>query len=344
MLNSLRKKTLQLTQESYTSIKAGIRLEKLYVLNEGSKDFLVKLATCRASKKNKSSVWFDIFKNNRIFEAIEGSSFCMAQCPIGVEPKIKADEDFPDLQDDRSALERLMGMSFFIGITEVTQSLYETVMKKNPSWFQAANPIAKRRSALYPFSKEHPVESVTWFDAVYFCNELSGLKGLEKCYKIDNISYISRLDRSEKEGIQFADVVYYPTKNGYRLPTRSEWMYAARAGTENKWAGTDSREALESYAVYGFPNRVSASTMPVGTKKPNEWGIYDMSGNVAEWCWDEVLDTESPKKKLKKVFCGVGTWETDIDSPEDLYIRRSSMQDPDLSTNTIGFRIVRNAY
>ncbi|MDR1858566.1 MAG: formylglycine-generating enzyme family protein [Treponema sp.] len=192
---------------------------------------------------------------------------------------------------------------FWMGKYEVTQEQYEEVMGTNLSYFTTAvdgeNPARR------------PVEGVDWYDAVEFCNRLSEKEGLTPYYIIDkntrDPNWVPQRDVDE-DYYYDSDYYYYgiwqvtrnTSANGYRLPTEAQWEYACRAGTTTpfnfhngtswgtKQITTDQANFDGTSNLYnGSPAGVyRARTMPVGSFAPNAWGLYDMHGNVAEWCWD----------------------------------------------------------
>jgi formylglycine-generating enzyme required for sulfatase activity len=219
---------------------------------------------------------------------------------------------------------------FFLGETTVTQELFEKVMGFNPSYHQGKE---------YPKSKRRPVENVTWFDALIFCNKLSVRLGKKPYYNISNVEYGQK---KESEHIRNALVTINPRSNGFRLPLEKEWEYASKAGTNNRWSGTDDRDKLGEYASF-YDEKKDRSQQPYKTQvvkslKPNEWGFFDMSGNVEEWCWDEYkLENRSNKREFR-VTRG-GNYESSFRN-----VRSDSRQPRFFDTyfEHMGFRIASN--
>jgi len=189
------------------------------------------------------------------FVRIEGGEFRMGS----------PDHDLA-AEDDEKPQHRVRISPFLLGVTEVTQAQYVAVMGTNPSHF-CKDGGGKDRVAGQATDR-FPAEQVSWLDAVAFCNALSKRDGLKAYYDIAG------------------DNVRVPSAKapGYRLPTEAEWEYACRAGATTEFSFGDDPRELKQYAWYG-PNS-SGTTHVVGQKAPNGFGLYDMHGNVWEWCWD----------------------------------------------------------
>jgi formylglycine-generating enzyme required for sulfatase activity len=193
---------------------------------------------------------------------------------------------------------------------------------------------------------EHPVIHVSWYDAVEYCNYLSRKEGLTPAYMIDK----SRKDpnnESSYDDIKWS-ITWNKNANGYRLPTEAEWEYASGGGASNrtKWSGTNSESSPGNYAWY-FSNSGN-KTHPVGIKEPNSLGLYDMSGNVWEWCWDWYGDYSSssqtnptgPSSGSYRVLRG-GSWRSSGATSCRVAYRGDNL--PSNRNVNLGFRLVRNA-
>jgi formylglycine-generating enzyme required for sulfatase activity len=221
---------------------------------------------------------------------------------------------------------------FRMGKYPVTQAQYEEVMGENPSYF--TTPASTETSTV-----NRPVEAVTWYDAVEFCNKLSEKEGLTPVYTITG--------RTPETGypIEDATVTANWSRNGYRLPTEAQWEYACRAGTTTAY----NTGATISDDTGWYSSNSGARTHSVGEKPANEWGLYDMHGNVYEWCWDWYSSTyysSSPAQNPTGPVSGInrvergGSWTSDSQSLRSAY---RDYLDPSYVSAALGFRIVRPA-
>ena len=199
----------------------------------------------------------------------------MVRVPAG-EFMMGALEDDEDAWDEERPRHKVtLTRDFMIGKYAVTQALWQRVMGSNPSRFIGPN---------------RPVEMVSWFDVVSFCNKLSEQEGLTPAY--DGLGDYQAGDDQNMDEDEIASLSAGITCNwnakGYRLPTEAEWEYSARGGEYHKYAGSDDVDEVAWY----YDNS-GWESHPVGQKKPNGFGLYDMSGNVWEWVWDRFGDYSS---------------------------------------------------
>ena len=200
---------------------------------------------------------------------------------------------------------------FEMSVTEITERQFRM--------------FRRYKTNMYAANDSMPIILMNWTDVAEFCNDLSMRFGLSKCYE----EYFWKCDFS---------------KNGFRLPTEAEWEYACRAGTKTDYY-TGGTEADLSRAGWYRGNSLER-LHPVGQKEPNAFGLYDMTGNLFEWCndWfgiyagpDSVKDPTGPKIGSNRVLRG-GSWYNNS------YSCRSSYRlfgDPDNRRSYVGFRIVR---
>ncbi|MDR1986060.1 MAG: formylglycine-generating enzyme family protein [Treponema sp.] len=203
---------------------------------------------------------------------------------------------------------------FYMGKYEVSQEEYEAVMGTNPSYFKG---------------DRFPVERVTWFDAVQYCNDRSIKEGLTPAYTIDG-----------------ERVIWNQKAKGYRLPTEGEWEYACRAGAATAFSMGDTIDPeVSNYdGTYSYANRsfgiYRQRTTAMGSFPANPWGLYDMHGNVYEWCWDEYAAYGSTDWVPNRRIVRGGSWYS---APQYLRSANRVRMSPYTRTSYVGFRVVRTA-
>jgi formylglycine-generating enzyme len=225
-------------------------------------------------------------------------------------------------------------LDFYIGKYEITQKEWVAIMGSNPSEFKGNN---------------LPVENVNWYECVEYCNKRSLKEGLKPYYTIDK-------NKKDPNNDNDSDIIKWivtinERANGYRLPTEQEWEYAAVGGQMSKnytysgsnnidkvawyWCNSGDKNLTSTNWAWNTIQSNHCKTKPVGSKNPNEIGLYDMSGNVREWCWNwKSKDVEVKGRAWKG-----GAWAGGDYVSEPSFLRYYT---PDVPSNDLGFRVCRS--
>ncbi len=221
--------------------------------------------------------------------------------------------------DDEKPAHRVRVDGFLMDAYEVTQESYQRMTGKNPS--KSKGP-------------DKPVERVSWYKAaVLYCNMRSAREELKPCYDM------------QTGKCNF-------NASGYRLPTEAEWEYACRAGKSTKYGFGSSESQLPKYAW--SKQNSGKTTHPVGKKTPNDWGLYDMHGNVMEWCHDRYSEdyyhkspSDNPAGPASGDECVLrgGSWSSSAESCRAAvrYSETPRFADACFGSDNYGFRCVRSA-
>ncbi|MHC6203564.1 SUMF1/EgtB/PvdO family nonheme iron enzyme, partial [Breznakiellaceae bacterium SP9] len=214
-----------------------------------------------------------------------------------------------EAERERNEVQHSVSISkaFFMSKYEVTQREWVDVMGSNPSDFKGDN---------------LPVEQVSWLDVIDYCNKRSVKEGLTPAYTRNGNT-----------------VTWNKNANGYRLPTEAEWEYACRAGTTTPYSSGSSVDNAGWYS-----SNSGWKTHPVGTKQANAWGLYDMHGNVGEWCWDRDggYSSDSQTDPMGAASGSIRVWRGGSWRYHAAYLRSAARNNYTPTTRYIdlGFRVV----
>jgi formylglycine-generating enzyme required for sulfatase activity len=246
--------------------EGGKKTKKVSVIRTALLIGIVAMAILITGCSKNTSTGIDSKRSTDTISVATGIKMVMVSIPAGTFQMGSANLGF-------TPVHRVTLGAFTMSQTLVTQEQYQAVMDTNPSFFNSGG--------------KWPVDWISWYDAALFCNALSKLTGMDTVY---TFTFISGTPGAGCSGLGNLNIDY--TRNGYRLPTEAEYEYAERAGTTSDYywgrnyppTTTADTLAIDSNAVWS--NNSPHSTQPVATKKPNPWGLYDMSGDLWEWCND----------------------------------------------------------
>ncbi len=311
MLTQIRRKIVQKNVKKYSEL----RIEDRWDTKVGSHIFKYSHLCKQRYSKEKMAESFENLSLEMIpYYKVDNEIYNLILCTSGTF--IKGSEN----SRDKNPIEEMkIEKAFLLGETEVTQELYQAVMGENPSHFKGA---------------KNPVENVSWYDALIFCNRLSDIFDLDRYYTFGNSIKIggTRLVPEEKT---YYHIEMHKNSKGFRLPTEWEWEYAAKAGTQLKFSGSDNADEVAWYK-----DNSNRTTHPVKQKKPNAWGFYDMTGNVDEWCENKYSPTDTDISAVR-VCRGGSCGDSNYKDTSLLLSVFRHINSPIYTYYSLGFRVCR---
>ncbi|MEQ8704246.1 MAG: SUMF1/EgtB/PvdO family nonheme iron enzyme [Phaeodactylibacter sp.] len=270
-----------------------------------------------------SNIGFRVARTTGRMVRVAGGTFTMG-C---------TDEQEPDCQNDEYPPHTVTVGDFFLSRFEVTQAEWAALVPEyTPLYNRGTGP-------------DYPTYRVSWYDAATFCNRLSLAEGRTPAYYFDE-DFTLAFDSLVGDQLAYVDLYWDTTADGYRLPTEAEWEYAARggaAGGGTLYAGSNDLDAIAWHS-----GNSSVSSQPVGALAPNALGLYDMTGNVYEWCWDwydsdyyEVSPSEDPLGPPASTVRTIrgGSWNT---TPDGSRLANRLNFLPGARRTTFAFRVARS--
>ena len=330
---ALAKKPVFTVEKAYGSVTVAVRTQGTLFLNGAPMGQVGPQSSARLDDIEAGKMTLEMHYANGTAEtrAIEVTKNSVIPVSFTYVEKVKLPEDmvlvdggafrmgntFGNGNADERPVHSVIISSFYLGKYEVTQKQWREVMGSAPPRYSGG---------------DMPVEAVSWYDAVQYCNRLSSKNGLNPCYSING-----------------TDVTCDFTKNGFRLPTEAEWEYAARGGARSQGYQFSGGNEIDAVAWYSANSRGKLN--PVGGKRPNELGLFDMTGNLWEWCWDwhgsypaaPQGDPQGPPSGDGRIARGSSGQSVDGLSVRNTSVCLRSARQPAAGLDWVGFRVAARA-